>query len=219
MFAGFLSRDMTYSCAIFPTLDADLTRQLTASTSLERVEMKHTIPTPLPTPNNEPDSDCSTDARCEDDELYDAQMRKLDHIIQAARIRPGQRVLEIGSGWGSLALRIVSRFPGTTVDTLTLSVAQQQLARERIKIAGEDDASRINVHLMDYRAMPREWAGSFDCIVSVEMIEAVGREYLEDYWRTIDWALKPQTGIGVVQSITIPEARELSPWRWYKVTT
>lgn len=204
MFAGFLSEDMTYSCAIFPTLDADVTRQITASTSMERVEMKHSLPTPMPTPNNEPESDC----RC-DDELYDAQMCKLDHIMRAARIRPGQRVLEIGSGWGSLALRIVSRFAGTTVDTITLSVAQQQLAQERIKAAGPDIASRIHVHLMDFRGMPPEWAESFDCVVSVEMVEAVGREYMELFWHTISWALKPQTGVGVVQSITIPEASGL----------
>lgn len=210
MFAGFLSKDMTYSCAIFPTLDADVNRQLTASTSLERVELKHSLPTPTLTPNNE--LDCSiadSDIRCEgDDELYDAQMRKIDHIIRAARIRPGQRVLEIGSGWGSLAIRVASRFPGTTIDTLTLSVAQQHLAQERIKAAGEDIASRVTVHLMDYRAMPPEWKGAFDRVVSVEMVEAVGKEFLEEYWRTIDWALNPQTGVGVVQSITIPEARK-----------
>lgn len=202
---------MTYSCAIFPTLDADRTRQLMSNVSLERVRTKHSLPTPLPTPTNEPYSDFN--AERDDDELYDAQISKLVHIICAARIRPGQRVLEIGSGWGSLALRIASRFPGTIIDTLTLSVAQQQLALKRIESAGPDIASRITVHLMDYRAMPCEWAGAFDCMVSVEMVEAVGREFLEEYWRTIDWALKSQTGIGVVQSITIPEARRLVPAR------
>ncbi|THG94401.1 hypothetical protein EW145_g8147 [Phellinidium pouzarii] len=54
--------------------------------------------------------------------------------------------------------------------------------------------------------MPAEWAGAFDRVVSVEMVEQVGREFLEEYWRVIDWALNPTTGVGVVQSITIPEA-------------
>ena len=62
--------------------------------------------------------------------------------------------------------------------------------------------------MLDYRALPKEWSGSFDRVVSVEMVAAVGREYLEEYFRVIDWALKPDIGVGVVQGITIPEARE-----------
>lgn len=138
-----------------------------------------------------------------EDELYEAQIRKLDHIIKKARIQPGHRVLEIGSGWGSMALRITQSIPGTTVDTLTLSVQQQALAQKRISAAGLSD--RIRVHLMDYRNMPPEWEGTFDRLVSVEMLEAVGEEFLETYWRIVEWALQPRTGAGVVQVITLPE--------------
>lgn len=154
------------------------------------------------------------------DTLHAAQVRKLDHIIQKAQIRPGMRVLEIGSGWGSLALRIVTTIPDTVVDTITLSVHQQTLARVRICEASIRDGlepgskesyeERIRVHLMDYRAMPSEWAGAFERVVSVEMLEAVGVEFLEEYWRVVDWALKGGVGtdaVGVVQCITIPEAR------------
>ena len=74
--------------------------------------------------------------------------------------------------------------------------------------AGPDVESRVKVHLMDYRAMPKEWEGRFDRVVSVEMLEAVGKEFMEEYWGVVDWALKKEGGVGVVQSITIPESRK-----------
>jgi cyclopropane-fatty-acyl-phospholipid synthase len=104
-----------------------------------------------------------------------------------------------------MAILIAQTVAGTTVDTLTLSVQQQSLARERIAAAGLTD--RITVHLMDYRNMPTEWEGAFDRVVSIEMIEAVGSEFLVGYWKTVDWAMKPVGGVGCVQVITIPEAR------------
>ena len=87
------------------------------------------------------------------------------------------QVLEIGSGWGSMSLLITSTIPGTSVDTLTLSTQQAALARRRAADAGLAD--RVRVHLMDYRAMPSEWEGAFDRLSSVEMVEAVGKEYME----------------------------------------
>ncbi len=115
------------------------------------------------------------------DELEDAQIRKIDHIIRLANILPGHRVLEIGSGWGSLSLRIATNpaLHDVTVDTITLSSQQLALARQRMAEAGPDVAGRVRVHLMDYRAMPKEWKGQFDRVVSVEMIEAVGKEFME----------------------------------------
>ncbi|KAL5501293.1 hypothetical protein ACEPAH_8553 [Sanghuangporus vaninii] len=207
MFEGFLSEDMTYSCAIFKELDADLRLPLPSEIpSRGQVKVKYDLPTPITsetaTPNNELISESGGV-----DELYEAQIRKIDHIIRCAKIQPGQRVLEIGSGWGSLALRIATQFPGTTVDTITLSVHQQSLACQRIARTGKEVSDRVRVHLMDYRAMPETWAGFFDRVISVEMVEAVGLEYLDEYFRVIDWALKPHTGVGVIQSITIPEAR------------
>ena len=76
-----------------------------------------------------------------------------------------------------MSLLITSTIPGTTVDTLTLSTQQAELARRRASAAGLSD--RIHVHLMDYRNMPSEWEGAFDRLVSVEMVEAVGQEYME----------------------------------------
>ncbi|EDR13177.1 cyclopropane-fatty-acyl-phospholipid synthase, partial [Laccaria bicolor S238N-H82] len=168
MFAGFLSEDMTYSCAI-------LDEKAPAPTRPE-------------------------------DELKTSQTRKLQHIIKKAGIRDGNRVLEIGSGWGSMAMTIAQQYPNVTVDTLTLSVQQQSLAQDRIRALGPDIANRITVHLVDYRAMPAEWEGVFDRVISVEMIENVGHEFLERYWSVVDWAMKKKGGVGVVQVITIPEA-------------
>lgn len=138
------------------------------------------------------------------DELYEAQMCKLDHIIKKAKIQEGSRILEIGSGWGSMAIRIAQRIHGTTIDTITQSSQQQDLAQKRV--AAQGLSNRITVHLMDYRSMPPEWEDAFDRVISVEMLENVGKEYYNTYWKIIDWALKPRTGAGVVQVITIPEA-------------
>ena len=142
------------------------------------------------------------------DDLNTAQMRKVRHIISKARIEPGHRVLEIGSGWGTLAITIVRTIPGTQVDSLTLSVAQRDLAMERIRKEGLED--KIRIHLMDYRSMPESWKGSFDRLVSVEMMEAVGREYMDTFWKHMNWAMNPKSAVGVVQCITLPEARMFS---------
>ncbi|KAF4599518.1 Vacuolar fusion protein mon1 [Pleurotus pulmonarius] len=200
MFTGFLSEDLTYSCGIFEDLDGDHRKfgnqtQWSGGQGLKRIQQSERV--------NRDDGNGTATINGKD-ELYDAQIRKLRHIFEKARILPGHRVLEIGSGWGSMAMFIARNSPTTTVDTITLSIQQQELAMERIKEAGLDD--RIRVHLMDYRNMPPEWEGSFDRVISVEMIEAVGFEFLEKYWSVVDWALKRKGGVGVVQVITIPEA-------------
>jgi cyclopropane-fatty-acyl-phospholipid synthase len=86
-------------------------------------------------------------------------------------------VLEIGSGWGSLSFLIAESIENTSIDTITLSVQQAEYVQRKITERGLD--GKVRVHLMDYRAMPREWEGAFDRVVSVEMIEAVGKEYYE----------------------------------------
>lgn len=188
---------MTYSCAIFKDLDGDLKNgtdrgEWSGGQGLKRLGQ----PPPIPTARG---------ADKDNEDLHDAQMRKLKHVINKAKIGPGHRVLEIGSGWGSMATLIAQSIPGTTVDTLTLSVQQQLLARERIAAAGLQD--RITVHLIDYRSMPAHWEGAFDRVVSIEMIENVGKEFLSTYWKVLDWAMKKKNAVGVVQAITIPEAR------------
>lgn len=196
---------MTYSCGIFADLDGDikagsrLSKELNDGRGLKRI--KHQFPF-----NSELEAQPTESTTLITNELYDAQIRKLNHIITKLIVLPNQRVLEIGSGWGSFAILLAQTVPGTTVDTLTLSSQQQALAQARISAAGLSD--RITVHLMDYRDMPKEWEGAFDRVVSIEMIEHVGKEFLEQYWSVTDWAMKRQGGVGVVQVITIPESRK-----------
>lgn len=190
---------MTYSCAIFEDLDGDLKGEIDRSSWSGGQSLKRLGQPSTKTPQTALDPG-------DKDELYEAQMRKLAHVVKKAKIQPGHRVLEIGSGWGSMSMLIARTIPGTTVDTITLSVQQQSLARERVAAAGLTD--RVRVHLMDYRDMPAEWEGAFDRVVSIEMIEAVGAEFLEKYWSVVDWAMKKKGGVGVVQVITIPEPSE-----------
>ena len=137
-------------------------------------------------------------------DLHAAQLRKLDAILDAAGVRKGTRLLEIGSGWGSLALKAAAE-RGATVVTLTLSEEQQELARKRIAAAGLAD--RVEVRLADYREVGREQP--FDAVVSVEMIEAVGRRYLPEYFQAIERNLAPG-GRAAIQAITMAHHRMLA---------
>ncbi|GFH08373.1 amino_oxidase domain-containing protein, partial [Haematococcus lacustris] len=137
----------------------------------------------------------------EGDSLYEAQMRKLDAIIDAAGITAGQRVLEVGCGWGAFAIRAVQR-TGCHVTGLTLSKEQLVEAEARVKAAGLQDS--ISLRFCDYRDCPG--AGSFDRVVSIEMIEAVGHANLGTYFRQLSCMLKPG-GVCVLQAICCPDER------------
>jgi cyclopropane-fatty-acyl-phospholipid synthase len=122
-------------------------------------------------------------------DLHGAQLRKVDALLDAADVRTGSRVLEIGTGWGELAIRAARR--GAMVTSVTLSAEQRDLAMKRIADAGVGE--RVEVRLQDYR----EVTGQFDAIVSCEMIEAVGEEYWETYFRQIDHLLAPGGSVAV----------------------
>ena len=136
--------------------------------------------------------------------LEEAQQRKLQYFINAAKIKSTDHVLEIGTGWGSFAIQAVKQ-PGCRVTSLTLSRAQKELADNRLAEAGCTE--NVEVLLCDYRALPMPKEGPYDKVVSIEMLEAVGREFLETYFSCIDKLLKADGGIGVFQCITMPEAR------------
>jgi cyclopropane-fatty-acyl-phospholipid synthase len=129
------------------------------------------------------------------DNLEQAQIRKIDRLLDLTGTGPGTRLLEIGTGWGALALRAADR--GATVTTVTNSAAQWQLARSRAADAGL--ASRIDARRCDYR----EITGRYDAVVSVEMVEAVGIRYLPDYFAVIDRVLV-RDGRAAIQAITMP---------------
>ena len=205
---------MTYSCAIFSDLDGDLRETPLLGFSNDKLRRLLT-PSPhsetTPADSNTPTSYIPSTQPTPPlvDSLVAAQQRKLAHIVSRARIFPGHRVLEIGSGWGSLSLYIVQHIPEVEIDTITLS--ENQLGHVRAEVVRQGFEDRIRVHLLDYREMPREWDGSFDRVVSIEMVEAVGLENVDVYWAAIDRVLKRKNAAGVIQGITIPEARQFCP--------
>jgi cyclopropane-fatty-acyl-phospholipid synthase len=143
-----------------------------------------------------------------DESLSEAQQRKIERLLDQTGVGEGSRVLEIGTGWGELAIRAARR--GAIVHSVTLSKEQLELAEERIAEAGCSD--RVTVELRDYRAVE----GTYDAVVSVEMIEAVGHEYWSTYFRTIDRVLAPGGRVGL-QAITMPHDRMLATrrtWTW-----
>jgi cyclopropane-fatty-acyl-phospholipid synthase len=133
--------------------------------------------------------------------LEEAQTRKVERILDLAGVGPGSRVLEIGTGWGTLAIAAASR--GARVTGITLSAEQLDLARQRVAHAGLTDL--VDLRLQDYRTV----TGSFDAIVSVEMIEAVGEEYWPVYFRTLDALLAPGGSIAL-QAILMDHDRMLA---------
>ncbi len=141
------------------------------------------------------------------DDLPAAQRRKMDGILDLARVRPGMHVLEIGSGWGGLAIRAATE-RGARVTTLTLSTEQQALARRRADDAGVGHL--VDVRLQDYR----DATGRYDAIVSVEMIEAVGERYWPTYFAALDSLLAPGGRVGL-QAITMAHDRMLATRRSY----
>lgn len=139
-------------------------------------------------------------------QLAQAQRRKIDRLLDSARVGPGSRVLEIGTGWGELCIRAAAR--GAHIRSVTLSSEQQQLARERVAAAGLSD--RVRVDLCDYRDVD----GCYDAVVSVEMIEAVGFHFWSTYFKALDRLVAPGGRVSL-QAITMPNSRMLASRNTY----
>lgn len=135
----------------------------------------------------------------ENDTLEQAQKNKLQAIIRKAAIGPGDHVLEIGCGWGSFAVEAVET-TGCRLTGVTISDAQYEYARQLVRREGLEN--RIEIVLQDYR----ELKGTFDRIVSIEMLEAVGHKYFGKFFECCDRLLKPG-GVMVLQFISIPDRR------------
>ncbi|HZW60584.1 MAG TPA: cyclopropane-fatty-acyl-phospholipid synthase family protein [Woeseiaceae bacterium] len=131
--------------------------------------------------------------------LEDAATEKLERICQKLELRPGDRVIEIGTGWGGFAMH-AARHYGCHVTTTTISREQYELACRRVADAGLGD--RITLLLEDYR----ELSGQYDKLVSIEMIEAVGHEYYDDFFDICCRLLKAD-GLMCLQAITIADQR------------
>jgi cyclopropane-fatty-acyl-phospholipid synthase len=131
--------------------------------------------------------------------LQEAQLAKYDRLCREMKLKPGDSVLEIGSGWGGNAIYMAQKY-GCKVTTVTISEEQYKLATERI--AEENLSNKVEVKLMDYRLID----GKFDKIISIEMLEAVGHEFLDTFFKKCTELLKPK-GVLAFQVITSPDSR------------
>ncbi|NYE36512.1 cyclopropane-fatty-acyl-phospholipid synthase [Nocardioides cavernae] len=190
LFQLFLDETLSYSSALFDT------SQVPVGAGPGSVG-DHLVATP-PEPADDPDP------RLHGPDLAEAQGRKIERLLDEAGVTDGTSVLEIGTGWGELAIRAARR--GARVRSITLSVEQLELAEQRIAAAGFAD--RCDVELMDYRALGAD-GRTYDAVLSVEMIEAVGAEFWGTYFRTIDQVLAPG-GRVAIQAITMPHDRMLA---------
>jgi cyclopropane-fatty-acyl-phospholipid synthase len=134
-----------------------------------------------------------------EESLESASQRKLARICEKLDLKPTDHLLEIGTGWGGMALYAASKF-GCRVTTTTISREQHALASERIAKAGLSD--RVTLLLEDYRDL----RGSYDKLVSIEMVEAIGHQYLDTYMSKCASLLKDD-GLAVIQAITIEDHR------------
>jgi cyclopropane-fatty-acyl-phospholipid synthase len=180
MFALFLDPTMTYSSALFEREPAQDPEQLTTAP-------RHDLALP----------DMRDDA-IGVQQLSLAQQRKIDRLLDLTGVGAGTRVLEIGSGWGELATRAAHR--GAHVRTITLSERQLEYTAQRAEREGIAD--RLRVELCDYR----DAEGTYDAVLSVEMIEAVGREHWPQYFSALAKLLAPGGRVGL-QAITMPHDR------------
>ena len=133
------------------------------------------------------------------EDLYEAQKNKLEKLSSKLNLKEGSKVLEIGSGWGAMALHLAND-KGCDVTTVTLSVEQKKLCEDRFKEHNIED--KIDILLKDYRDLN----GKFDAIIAVEMFEDVSKEYFHIFYKKCQELLKPN-GVLVLQVITMPDQR------------
>ena len=134
-----------------------------------------------------------------DASLHDASIAKFDHICRKLRLKPTDSLIEIGTGWGGFAVYAAKQY-GCRVTTTTISREQLAFATERVKAAGLVD--RVSVIDQDYRDL----TGTYDKLVSIEMIEAVGHDFLGDFFQKCG-SLLAEDGMMALQAITVPDER------------
>ena len=178
----FLDDTMLYSSGIHQPLHLDAVRQCTVGNALHGIDQ-------------------AEDHVAMEECLEAAQYAKIDAMIARLDLQPNDRVLEIGCGWGACAIRIATRGPpGVKVTGLTISNEQFAEATARVRAAGVAD--RVEIVMRDYRDVTE----TYDKVISVEMLEAVGHEHLPGFFAVVSRALRPR-GVAAIQVITMPDER------------
>lgn len=137
--------------------------------------------------------------KSENEDLKSAQLNKIDRMLDKLKLNEHKHLLEIGTGWGALAIRATKK-TGCKVTSVTISKEQYEFAKERVKKEGLTD--KIHIKLLDFRKIK----GNFDALISVEMLEAVGAKNYKPFFKMCEKVLKPNA-LMVLQVITIPDFR------------
>ena len=141
----------------------------------------------------------------ENDTLETAQNNKIDHIIKKLNLKPNQKVLDIGSGWGSLAIEIAKK---TQCEVLGITLSENQLKHSIQKTKEMNIENQVRFKLMDYRELNEK----FDRVVSVGMFEHVGRKFYKNYFKTVNKLLK-EDGVALIHTIgSVDPPRDPHPW-------
>ncbi len=143
----------------------------------------------------------------EDDDLKQAQLQKIDHVLRKLNLKTGEKLLDIGCGWGSLALRAVEKY---NVEVMGITLSKEQEIEAKKRAAARGLADQIEIRRQDYRDLAEE-DHKFDKIVSVGMFEHVGRENIPQYFKTVDKLLK-ERGVSLLHTITHLKEQPAHPW-------
>ena len=141
----------------------------------------------------------------ENDTLEQAQKNKIDHIIKKLNLKPNQKVLDIGSGWGSLAIEIAKQ---SKCEVTGITLSENQLEYSKNKAKEENLENQVNFKLLDYRFLKEK----FDRVVSVGMFEHVGRKFYKIFFKQVSNLLKDD-GLALIHTIgSVKEPRDPQPW-------
>lgn len=143
----------------------------------------------------------------EDDDLKKAQLQKIDHVLKKLNLKAGERLLDIGCGWGSLALRAAEKYQ---VDVMGITLSREQEIEAKKRAAEAGLADKIEIRRQDYRDLAEEDL-QFDKIVSVGMFEHVGKENIPLYFKAVDKLLKNR-GLSLLHTITHLKEKPVHPW-------
>jgi cyclopropane-fatty-acyl-phospholipid synthase len=145
--------------------------------------------------------------KSKDDSLKEAQLQKTDHVLKKLNLKPNEKLLDIGCGWGQLAIRAVKQYD---VNVLGITLSEEQVEGARQKVAEEGLEDKIEIRKQDYRDLAENGV-EFDKIVSIGMFEHVGKEHIPEYFEAVDKMLA-EDGLSLLHTITHQKEQPSNPW-------